>query len=156
VQLKEEPTKPAESSEKEGSANEGQAEDLPAKIDQEAEFEKLAKSIPPPARAFMMQMTRMSGSPFPHPIFEKFKPEHVEKFLEYSHKENENRYLFLSSNRYFYFGYALLFVAVLVFLIVYLAPFHKDLLGDILKMLAVFAGGFGAGLGAKSFLGKKD
>lgn len=138
---------------------------LPAKIDPEAKTEsgmeadlkRLMESESPPIRSMMLQMTRMhGGGPFPHPIFDKMTAEHVDKFLDHSHEDEINEYTLARLNKWFHLGYALLFVAFLVFLILYLAPFQKDLLGDILKMLAVFAGGFGAGFGAKSFWGKRE
>jgi len=135
--------------------------DLPAEIETkelDAEFQQVMKSAPPKMRHMMLSMMmRLQGAgPMPHPIFDKFKSEHVDKFLDYSHEDEVNAFSLARSNRWFHLGYALLFVGVLLFLIVYLAPTQKDLLGDILKMLAIFAGGFGAGFGTKSFFGKKD
>lgn len=131
---------------------------LPAKVEEEEEeFQRFVKSAPGPVRGFLMQVMRMQrGGPVPHPLFDKFTPQHVDKFLDYSHEGELNEYSLERSNRRYYFAYAVLFVALLVFLIVYLAPVDKNLLGDILKMLAVFAGGFGTGFGTKSFFGSKN
>ena len=47
-----------------------------------AELEEFAKDAPPEVRLFMSQMRsslRPTGS---HPLFDKFTPEHIDKFLE--------------------------------------------------------------------------
>lgn len=133
--------------------------DAEAKTDSEAEadFKRLVEAVPPPMRSMMLQMTRMQGGgPFPHPIIDKFKPEHVGQFLDYTHEENMRELSLASSNRLFHLAYIALAALFLGFLIVYLTPINKDLLTDILRILLAFGGGFGAGFGAKSFLGKKE
>lgn len=116
-----------------------------------AAFQQLVESAPPEVRGLLMAMTRTQvRGPIPHPLYDKFTPEHIDKFLDYSHQDGVNAYSFQSSNRWFYLAYAILLVVFLAFLIVFLAPNHKDLLADILKILAIFGGGFGIGFGAKS------
>lgn len=155
--MKEKPPETQKPTKKETSAPKSEETSLPANIE-DPEFQQFVDEAPPHVRSILMQMTRTMqvGRSFPHPLFDKFTPEHIDKFLDYSYKDDEYTYSLARSNRWFYLAYSLLFAGLLVFLIVYLAPQHKDLLADILKMLAVFAGGFGAGFGAKSLLGKRD
>jgi len=131
--------------------------EIDAKTDVEAELQRFVKSAPPPVRSMMMGMMRLQqAGPLPHPIFEKFTADHIDKFLDYSHADDVNTYRLERFHGWSRLGYALLSAALLVFLILYLAPEHRDLLADILKMLAVFAGGFGAGFGAKTVFGNKN
>ena len=121
-----------------------------------AAFQQLVESAPPEVRGLLMAMTRTQvRGPIPHPLYDKFTPEHIDKFLDYSHQDDVNAYSFQSSNRWFYLAYAILLVVFLAFLIVFLAPNHKDLLADILKILAIFGGGFGTGFGVKAYLERK-
>jgi len=107
-------------------------------------------------RGVLMQIMRMQGGRAPsHPIFDKFTPEHVGKFLDYSHDDDVHEYTLARENRWFYLAYVVLAIGFLVFLIVFLTPSHKDLLTDILRLLLAFAGGFGAGFGLKSYLEKR-
>jgi hypothetical protein len=134
--------------------------DLPAEIDAkgevEAEFQRLVKSAPAPVRHMMLEMTRLQGAgPLPHPIFEKFTPQHIDKFLDYSHEDEVHAHDLASSNRWFHLTYIVLALAFLGFLIIYLAPSHKDLLIDILRLLIALAGGFGAGFGVKTWLERR-
>jgi hypothetical protein len=120
------------------------------------EFAELIENAPPEAKALLMHMTRTQfGSPAPHPLYHKFTPEHVDKFLDYSHQDDVNAYNLAKSNRWFHLAYVAAVVAFLVFLIVYLAPNHKDLLVDILKIIVAFGGGFGAGFGTKTYLERR-
>lgn len=134
-----------------------QPDTMDPKVDVEgADFEELAKSATPEVQRLLMAVRTQIGGPRHHPLFDKFTSEHVGKFLDYAHQGEENAYRLSSSSRYFHLIYAGLFVLFLGFLIVYLLPHHKDLLAEILKLLAIFAGGFGAGFGVKSYLGKKQ
>lgn len=85
-----------------------------------------------------------------HPLFEKFTPDHIDKFLDYSQKDDENEYKYKSSNRLFYLAYSILGIGVFVFLVLFLLPSNKELMIDIFKMLIAFAGGLGSGYGLKA------
>jgi len=91
----------------------------------------------------------MMGGPAPHPLIEKFTDKHIDKFLEYSHKDDINEFRFAIINKVWLLVLAVLGLGFLGFLIVYLAPTHKDLLTDILKIIVAFGGGVGAGYGPK-------
>lgn len=90
-----------------------------------------------------------------HPLFEKFNEEHVHKFLDYTQKDDDNEFTYRSSNRLYHIGYAILGVALFIFLVVYLVPKDKILFDQIFKMLVAFAGGLGSGYGIKSYQSRK-
>jgi uncharacterized membrane-anchored protein len=85
-----------------------------------------------------------------HPLFEKFTPDHITKFLDINSQDNENEHNFKSSNRWFHLVYAIIFLGFLMFLITYLLPNNIDLLKDVIGAIVLFAGGFGGGYGYKS------
>lgn len=133
------------------------AEIVDALKDAPPEVLEMLKAAPPDARrTIQSMMISASGSLRPpvHPLFEKFTPEHIDKFLEYSHKDDENNFRLHSSSKWFHLTYVALILGMLIFLIVYLTPSNKDLLVDILKIFVAFAGGFGGGFGYKSYVDK--
>ena len=122
------------------------------------EVAEVLKEAPPEIRKkIQMGMFRASG-PMASPLDElldKVTPEHIDKFLDNTHKDVENDYKLKSSNRFFYFVYLLVIVSFMVFLVVFLAQDNQALLNDILKILLIFAGGFGSGFGYKAYLEKR-
>jgi hypothetical protein len=86
-----------------------------------------------------------------HPVFDKFEPEHVDKFLEHSHREDMERLRIRRTGRWFALVYVLLAVIAFGWLVVVLLPENKDLLAEFLKMGVAFAGGVGGGYGLKSY-----
>ncbi|MCX5905320.1 MAG: hypothetical protein NTV89_18040 [Proteobacteria bacterium] len=127
-------------------------------IETETEVKEFVKTMPPQVRkSFEMAMMQTFSSRGPgfHPIFDKFNEKHIDKFLDYSHSDDDNEFKLKSSNRYFYFGYSLLCMGIFTFLVVYLLPNNKDLLLELFKLIVIFGGGFGSGFGVKSFLDKK-
>ena len=86
-----------------------------------------------------------------HPVFDKFEPEHVDKFLDHSHEEDIERLRIQGQSRWFNLIYVLLGLTSLGWLIWVLLPNDKDLLAEILKLAIAFAGGVGSGYGLKSY-----
>jgi hypothetical protein len=123
------------------------------------ELEEALKGAPKEVRRAITQMGmfRVMGpmQPPAHPLFEKFTPQHIDKFLDYSHTDDENTYKLQSSNRIYHLGYFLLALLFLGFLVTYLAHDNAGLLSEILRIFVIFAGGFGSGFGVKSYLEKK-
>lgn len=116
------------------------------------EIEEFVRDAPPAVRTMirgMMMTSSMSRSP-QHPIFDKFTPAHVDKFLDYNEADSKRDFTFACQNRWFHLVYVLLSVIFLSFLIIFLIPSNKELLNDLLRVLIAFAGGFGAGVGWKS------
>ena len=91
-----------------------------------------------------------------HPLVEKFTPEHITKFLDYSHEETKRQLTLRSSNRWFTLAFILICLIFFGFLIVFLADQHSAILLDILKVLTGFLGGLGGGYGLKAYLDHKS
>lgn len=91
-----------------------------------------------------------------HPLFEKFNDNHIDKFLDYTQKDDDNDYKIRSSNRWFYLGYTMLSLAFFAFLIGYLLPTDKEMFKEVIKLGGVFLGGFGGGFGAKAYIERKN
>lgn len=79
-----------------------------------------------------------------HPIFDKFGPEHVSKFLEQSHESD-------TKSRWFRFAYVVLGISVFVLLTLYLLPSHDDLYFEMLEILGAFGAGVAGGYGIKAY-----
>ena len=127
-------------------------EDLEALVSEvPPEVQELLKQVPAEIRREFtgMIMQTMRGSA-PHPLIDKFTPEHVTRFLELNEADSNRSFIFASRGRWFQLFYVIAALAFLIFIIVRLMPEHKDLVISIITILAVFAGGFGAGYGYKS------
>jgi hypothetical protein len=113
---------------------------------------------PPEVRRLFREMASFSFTagiqPHVHPIFDKFTAEHVTKFLDYNHDDDQNNYKLQRSGKWFNLGYVLIVVLSLIFLIIFLAKDNVILLSDIIKVLVAFAGGFGGGYGYRAHLAK--
>jgi hypothetical protein len=123
------------------------------------EIEEFLKTASPQVRKAITQMgkfslTRTMESQV-HPLIHRFSSQHIDKFLDYSHQADENSYELARSIRWFHLAYVLGALSFLVFLVAFLARDNVGLLSDILKLLVVFAGGFGSGFGLKTYLEKK-
>jgi hypothetical protein len=122
----------------------------------EEEIGEALNELPPQVRRVamtMMQQTSMRGG-VAHPLFDKFTEKHIDKFLDYSQKDDDNAFKLKSTNRWFYLLYTIIGMGFFVFLIIYLLPQEKELLVDILRLVVAFAGGLGSGYGLKSL--RKD
>jgi hypothetical protein len=83
------------------------------------EVDNIFKEAPSEVRKTAMAlMMRTSSGAFHHPIFDKFTPEHIDKFLDLNEQNNKREYHFACSNRWFNLGYALLVILFLIFLII--------------------------------------
>lgn len=119
--------------------------------------EAISKMAPPVKKMFeMFAVAATSGGPRFHPIFDKFEKGHVDKFLDNLRAEEEHEYHFHSVGQRYSFGYFLVGVLGLGWLVYFLLPENKELLLDTLKMLVVFAGGFGSGIGWKAQKSKRE
>lgn len=115
-------------------------------------------AAPPQFRKIFAEMGMIhttKTAPFPNALLDKVNPGHIDKFLDYNHKEDENIYNLQSSGRWFQLAYVSMAFLFLVFLVVFLSGNNQGLLNDILKILVVFAGGFGSGFGFKSYTEKR-
>ena len=119
------------------------------------ELEEAFRDAPKEVQRFMAMFRSGPMSPPMHPLFNKFTDAHIDKFLDYSQKDDENTYSLYKSGRWFSLSYVLIGAGFLIFLIAFLANNNKELLADIIKILVIFAGGIGGGFGLKSHLEKK-
>ncbi len=144
---KEDPEKGRQNSEKEPEPSEANGDliDTDETDDLDAGLRRAVDSAPPAMRRTFMSMMR--SGPLIHPIFEKFKSEHVDKFLDYMHDDDMNDYKLAQSegnrNLIYFFG----IIAFLVFLFWTFGESDKALLTEIIRMLILIAGGFGGGYG---------
>ena len=117
----------------------------------------ISKMPPDVKRMFeMFAVTATSGGPRYHPIFDKFEKAHVDKFLDNIKAEEEHEYRYHSAGRFFGLGYVVLAALGFGWLIYFLLPQHKDILIDVIKIVVVFAGGFGSGVGWKAHKSKRE
>ncbi len=116
------------------------------------------KDMPPEIRKTMqraMMVTSSRGGAGHHPIFKKFTEGHVDKYLDYIQRDDDNEFSLKKSNRWFHLFYTALALCFFSFLIVYLLPKDRTLLNDLLKLLVAFSGGIGSGYGLKTFVDRK-
>jgi len=94
-------------------------------------------------------MFRSQSGPY-NPLLEKFNEAHIDKYLDYMQRDDDNEYQIKKSNRWFSLVYFILILIILTIGIVYLLPRDKDLLIFIIQVIIILAGGIGAGYGLKS------
>ncbi len=89
--------------------------------------------------------------PMHHPIFGKFKAEHVTQFLANVRERERDESRERRSERRFRFAYTVIAVGIFVFLTYFLLPEHSGLYFDILKGVGIFAAGLAGGYGLKAY-----
>lgn len=100
--------------------------------------------------AKMTSFEMMSIGPQFNPIFKKLTPEHIDKMIEYSDKDDERNLKFEKFHRRFLLIPFFTLIAVFLFLLIWLIDVDKQMLIDILWALGGFAGGLGTGWGLGS------
>ncbi len=108
--------------------------------------EMVKESGMPKKIAEMFSMTMQSGG-LPHQILDKITEKHIDKVLEITDKTNSFVHQDNKSGRRYGLAYAVLAIIVLVVLVWSLKDNNKELLTQILVILASIIGGFGAGYG---------
>ncbi|RJP33342.1 MAG: hypothetical protein C4527_04640 [Candidatus Omnitrophota bacterium] len=99
---------------------------------------------------FFALISKQLKDPFSFGINEKLTEEHINKIIDYTEKDNERNYRFADSARKYHLIYTVIGVLLFVFLTWFLSTNSSAVYSDILKMMAIFAGGLGAGYGIKS------
>ena len=100
-------------------------------------------------------MGRFSASSI-SPIIDKINQQHITKILESVEKDSERAFVDAQEARKYNLVAICIFVAVFVFLTVFLVNKDVAVYQDILKILIIFGGGFGSGLGFKIYLDRKN
>ena len=149
----EEILKQHDSSSKEGGKEKDKKEPAPSD-DFGIEPEVLDK-LPGPARKRIIEMMSISmAGPMHPPFLRKINEEHISKLIECSEKDSQRDFEDTKSSRRYALVYLILSFILFGFIVVYLADRNPDLLKEVLKISVIFAGGFGAGYGVKSYQGK--
>lgn len=113
------------------------------------------KDAPSELRNVVMSMQRISG-PMPHPLSNKINENHINKILDLAEKDGERVFADTSQSRKYTFAYLMVFSILFIFCTVFLVGKDTELYKELLKLLAVFAGGLGSGFGIKSYMDKKS
>lgn len=124
--------------------------------DPEPVFEpKILEKMPVEVRQLIVSfLANFSGSAHP-PFLKKINEEHISKILDLSENESKRVFEDTQSTKKYNLAYVLIFCALFVFSIVYLGDKNPDLLKEILKYLAVFAGGGGFGYALRAYRNKE-
>lgn len=116
------------------------------------------KKAPPEVKQAITQMSMFSATgpmmPPMHPLLNKLSPDQITKVLDYMRDSEKDTIKLHSSGRWFHLGYAILTIAFLVFLIVFLKD-SKDILFDVIKTIVALAGAVAGGYGLKTHLDRK-
>lgn len=118
---------------------------------------EVLEKLPPDIRQqiILMMSHQRIGLPPVNPIASKISSSHIDKLLDNSEKDSGREFELEKSRRWFHLVYTIFALLFLVFLFVYLPTVDKELLRQVIGALVVFAGGFGSGIGASKYLGKK-
>lgn len=80
---------------------------------------------------------------------------HISKILEVAEKDEERPFENAKSSRRYTFGNVLLLVGLIVFLAVFLVYKDVELYKEVFKLLIVYLGGLGSGLGINEWMGRR-
>ena len=122
----------------------------PEVVDKEQQRAGKVDSPPQVFQEIVAGFARSSGPAY-HPIFEKFESEHVSQFLTQTHETDREERQLRRDDRWFRLGYALIGVAIFVFLTLLLLPGHAALYLEILKTLGIFGAGAAGGYGLRAY-----
>lgn len=111
---------------------------------------EILKNIPPEFRQIVeVGMARLG--PVPNPLLQKITPEHIDKILDLAGKDGERIFQDTRSSRRYTLTYVGIGAALFLFLTVSLAPVDKQLYLEIVRSIVLAGGGFGAGIGVKTY-----
>ena len=118
---------------------------------------EVLEQLPPEAKR-LVEMTSVLAGSFPvHPPFmKKINEEHISKILDISERDNQRHFEDAQSSKKYNLLYAILFSTLFVVTLVFLGGKNPELLKELLKDLAIFAGGGGVGYSIKAHRGKGD
>lgn len=111
------------------------------------------RKLPPEAQRMVhmfMSRERYMG-PLPNPVADKINEKHIDTILQLSEKDSERNFKGSIHQKYFVAFIIVIFVALFVFLTIWLSQTNKELYMDILKIVIGFLGGLGSGYGIKAY-----
>ncbi len=116
----------------------------------------MLEELPPEVRKIVsMQVSSVLGSR-QNSIASKINESHIDKILDLTGKNDERSFSDNKESRKYHLIYTVVGAVVFIFLTIFLANNNAALYTEILKLMAVFAGGFGGGFGVKSYLDKNN
>lgn len=128
------------------SDKEGAGEHIPREV---------LDQLPPEVRKFAsMQISSISG-PRQNPLVSKINEAHIDKILDLAGQDDERTHSDVRSARKYNLVYTILALLLFIFITWFLAKSDSELYKEILKLFAVFAGGFGGGFGVKAYIDRK-
>ncbi|MBP0017351.1 MAG: hypothetical protein J7647_07310 [Cyanobacteria bacterium SBLK] len=121
--------------------------------------EEVKRKIPNSTKKEMevfLSMQRMGmGSPLGN-LTEKIQPSHITQFLENDAKQDERAFLESKESKKYTLYYVLIFCVLFVFVTVYLVQNDIKIYQDLIRLVIVFLGGFGSGIGYKTLRDKRN
>lgn len=108
--------------------------------------------MPADARKVVEIGMSMHRFPAPHPLTDKLNEKHIDKILELSAESEKRSFDETAQSRRFNLIYAVILAALFIFVTIFLVQADRDLYKEILKLFAVFLGGFGGGFGVKTYM----
>ncbi len=81
----------------------------------------------------------------------KIESSHITQFLKNDAEQNERTFKDSQISKRYTLIYVLIFCTLFVFITIFLVDRNVSIYSDLLKIFVAFAGGFGSGLGYKSF-----
>jgi hypothetical protein len=111
---------------------------------------EVLEKLPPEERRLVesaFQAAIYSG-PFPNPIAQKLTPEHITQIIDATARDSQAEYDDRKHARPFLYG-LLAFVSLLAAIVIIVLALEDktDTLNEVIKLIAVFAGGAGSGFG---------
>jgi len=89
-------------------------------------------------------------------LSEKIQPSHITQFLDNDAKQDERIFQDSQISKRYTLAYVLIFCSLFVFVTIFLVIRDVNIYLDLLKIVIAFAGGFGSGIGYKSYKDKSS
>ena len=149
----------ASNSEQEDSEDSEQAAELPGVLEKILP-EDVKANIPNKMKravglAFSMESRREVSSPFID-LSGKIQPSHITQFLQNDAAQDERAFQDSQISKKYTFGYVIVFCLLFVFITVFLVDRDVSVYTDLLRILIIFGGGFGSGIGYKTLKDRKN
>ena len=116
--------------------------------------DEVKESIPTNVKKVMGLALSVGGRREESPLIDlagKIQPSHITQFLENDAAQDERVFKDSQISKRYTLIYVIIFCALFVFITVFLVNRNVSIYTDLLKIFVAFAGGFGSGLGYKSF-----
>ncbi|MEO1430980.1 MAG: hypothetical protein AAFV71_18340 [Cyanobacteria bacterium J06633_8] len=130
--------------------------------EEEGDLEKLSENLeelPPQVRKVVeatLSMQRISSSSLVSPISEKINEKHIDKILNIVEKDDERAFADSQSARKYSFFTLIIVLVFFVCLTVFLVNKDVAVYQEVLKIIVIFGGGFGSGIGFKGYIDRKN